>query len=367
MGIGLVALVVIPAQPAQASPKSALTCGSVVTQDVRLKADLTCAGDALVVDGAGTITVDLKGHKVTSTSGTALTVRNSTHVTVKGGRASSLTAESAVTLRDLSLGTLTFSAAVDARRIGVSGATKGERHDGATSFRQSRLDSVALFGVLDSVFTGNTIRTLSMGSAPRTLVSGNTVGSVSALQSDEVTIENNRVHRITVSQSRGLHALRNQVTGDGSGNGIALSLIEPGLQGTVVSRNTVRDTATGISITELMGDARVTGNTVRRSTVAGLYASHLLAGALVVTGNTFQRNGAGSAVVDSTGRTVNDGVHIVLSAERPAATARLARNTAMNNTGYGFEVVGPAAQVHNGGGNVAKRNGEGACSGIACR
>src|SRR5690349_19540408 len=73
MGIGLVALVVIPAQPAAAAgaKSSSLACGTVVTQDVRLAADLNCAGDALVVDGAGTITVDLQGRRVTSTGGTA--------------------------------------------------------------------------------------------------------------------------------------------------------------------------------------------------------------------------------------------------------------------------------------------------------
>ncbi len=369
MGIGLLALVVVPAQPASAAgaKASAPACGTVVTQNLRLGADLTCAGDALVVDGAGTITVDLKGHRVTSTGGTALTVRNSTHVTVKGGSASSLTAESAVELRNLALGRLDFEAPVDARRIAVSGPTTGQRHDGATSFRSSRLDTVALHGVLDAVFRDNVIRSLSMADAHRTLVRGNTAGSVSLLQSDEVTVANNRVQRIGASQSRGLHAVGNQVTGTGTGNGISLSFVEPGAQGTLVARNTVRGAGTGIAVTQLLGDATISGNVVKGNAVAGLTAANLLAGSLSVTGNTFMRNGFASTAVDSGGRTINDGVHIVLSSDRPSATARLARNASMSNTGFGFEVVAPAGQFDNGGGNVAKRNGEGGCWGLTCR
>jgi hypothetical protein len=368
MGIGLVALVVFPAQPAAASTKAAApACGTVVTQDLRLGADLTCAGDALVVDGAGTITVDLKGHRVTSTGGTALAVRNSTHVTVKSGGASSLTADSAVELRNLSLGELDFEAPVDARRVEVTGPTTGQRHDGDTSFRSSRLDTVTLHGVLGATFRDNVIRSLSMADAPRALVRGNVLGSLSLLQSDEVTVANNRATKISAAQSRGFRAVDNHVMGTGSGSGISLSFVEPGVQGTTVSRNTVRGAGTGISVTELLGDATFSGNSVTGNSVAGLTAANLLGGELALKGNTFSRNGFASTAVDSTGRTVNDGVHIVLRADRPGATARLARNAAMGNTGFGFEVVGPAALVHNGGRNVAKRNGEGACSGLTCR
>jgi hypothetical protein len=366
-GLGIVVLAAVPAQPAQARASSALDCGSVLTHDVRLTSDLTCSGDALVVDGAATITVDLNGHTITS-DGTALTVRNSSLVTVRGGKSSSLRAESAVRLADLLLGKLEFQAPVDARRVSVTNDTIGRRHDGQTSFRSSTLNAVTLYGVLGTVFSGNTIGALAMADATGTVVRANALGSVVVHQSDEVTLENNRARWISVGQSRGFHAVGNQVTGNGTTNGISLStVIEPGVQRTVISGNTVRYAATGISIRGAAGDVTVSGNTVEGSSNAGLAAQDLLTGALVVTQNTFKRNGFGSTSVDPDGRTINDGVHISLREDRPSSTARLADNIARDNAGFGFEVVGPPAQIEDGGGNVATRNGEGACWGLECR
>lgn len=364
--MGVVALAVVPVQPVHAAAGRALDCGSVLTQSVRLTADLVCAGDALIVDGAGAITLDLNGHTVSS-DGTALTIRNSGAVTVKGGSATSLTAESAVKLSDLSLGQLRFFAPTDARRLTVTGRSDGRGYSGETSFRSSTLGDVVLRGVREAVFTENVMRSLGLGDAPRTLVRGNTVGSVVVHQSDEVIVENNRVQRIGVGQSRGFHALGNQVTGNGTGIGIDLGLlVEPGLQGTIVRGNTVRGAAIGISINGTLGDVTIAGNTVEGSTVAGLTAQGLLSGRVLVRENTFKRNGFASTALDADGRTVNDGVHISLSQDRPSTGALLANNVAKDNAGYGFEVIGGAGQISDGGGNVAVRNGEGACWGIEC-
>ena len=86
-GVGVLALA-----PASAAPAQALTCGSVVSTDVRLTADLTGCEDNGLVIGAPGITVDLAGHTIEGLgSGYARAgVFNELHpdVTVTGGRIS---------------------------------------------------------------------------------------------------------------------------------------------------------------------------------------------------------------------------------------------------------------------------------------
>src|SRR5438045_8172316 len=85
--IGGVAAVAAVLTPVPASAAGApLACGTVLTASITLKADLTCAGDALII-GADGITVDL-GHHVLrgSTGGVGIGVDNRQNVTVENGR-----------------------------------------------------------------------------------------------------------------------------------------------------------------------------------------------------------------------------------------------------------------------------------------
>src|SRR5689334_23912362 len=75
------------------------TCGSVITKDVTLRADLQCDKDGLIV-GADGITINLNGHTITHNDGknsnsatdptkifggnTGILVPNSNHITVSG-------------------------------------------------------------------------------------------------------------------------------------------------------------------------------------------------------------------------------------------------------------------------------------------
>src|SRR5690242_3715327 len=60
-------------------------CGRHVTHDVRLRADLACAGDGLIIDADG-VTVDLAGHRLTgSGSGSGITVAAHSQVGVRRG------------------------------------------------------------------------------------------------------------------------------------------------------------------------------------------------------------------------------------------------------------------------------------------
>jgi parallel beta-helix repeat protein len=62
-----------------------VACGDQLDTDVRLEADLTCAGDALFVVADG-ITINLNGHVITGAgTGVGITVRGRSDVTIHGG------------------------------------------------------------------------------------------------------------------------------------------------------------------------------------------------------------------------------------------------------------------------------------------
>lgn len=60
-------------------------CGDVITSDVRLESDLTCAGDGLSVTGTG-IKINLNGHSISGAgAGVGIRVQSSQDVSVYGG------------------------------------------------------------------------------------------------------------------------------------------------------------------------------------------------------------------------------------------------------------------------------------------
>ena len=62
-----------------------VSCGDVLTTDVRLEEDLTCAGDALTV-GADGIRINLNGHVISgNATGNGITVRLRSDVVIHGG------------------------------------------------------------------------------------------------------------------------------------------------------------------------------------------------------------------------------------------------------------------------------------------
>lgn len=153
-----------PALSAAAAPT--LTCGTTVTRDIRLTADLTgCAGTALVVGAAG-VTIDLAGHAITgngkgaginNTAGHhSLVVRNGTisgfkfGVEVLGGdgvRIDRLAVTGNADGLNVSRTSRLDVTRVDAGRNSSSGIsiTFGDR----SSVRWSRIAGNGLFGIAD--------------------------------------------------------------------------------------------------------------------------------------------------------------------------------------------------------------------------
>ncbi len=76
-----VVLALLPATPALADPP----CGATVVADVTVTADLTCAGNWLVI-GADNLTIDLAGHTIQG-NGTGMGINDNGHpgLVVKGG------------------------------------------------------------------------------------------------------------------------------------------------------------------------------------------------------------------------------------------------------------------------------------------
>jgi large repetitive protein len=80
--------VALGAGPAVAHNRAPVSCGAVLTDSVRLRADLTgCAGDGLVI-GANGVTVDLNGHTLAGTGENfdGVVSVGYSHLTVKNGR-----------------------------------------------------------------------------------------------------------------------------------------------------------------------------------------------------------------------------------------------------------------------------------------
>ena len=69
------ALLIIPGTLARAEASDA-SFGDTVTTDVKLSDDISGSGTGLII-GANGITVDLNGHTISSTDGTALGIDNS--------------------------------------------------------------------------------------------------------------------------------------------------------------------------------------------------------------------------------------------------------------------------------------------------
>jgi parallel beta-helix repeat protein len=70
---------------ARGTVSTTASCGGAVATDLRLEADLTCAGDGLIVDGDG-VRINLNGHTITGAGvGLGITVRSHHDVVVHGG------------------------------------------------------------------------------------------------------------------------------------------------------------------------------------------------------------------------------------------------------------------------------------------
>ena len=188
-----------------------MTCGSVVTRDVRLRADLSCPGPGLVI-GAPGVRIDLGGHTL-SGPGDGVGIDGNggfDGVTIRNGTISGFL--HGIDLVETDHGTIEQVLVTDnGRGINVSRSI-GMRVERVV-VDHNRFDGVSIAFSEDTVLR-------------RSVVSRNGVSGVNELASlttvyDRDVVVDNELHGITISQSDGATISRTEASGNG-GTGIEL-------------------------------------------------------------------------------------------------------------------------------------------------
>ena len=293
----LAAAIVAVAAVAGAGPVQAAgpSCGDVLTVDTTLTADLSCAGDALVVAGPG-VTLDLGGYTVTGPGRRFDVFHTAVRVTAAD-----------VTVRN---GT------IDQYVYGVVSAAPGTD---VTRLRMVRTEVAATFRSHDSRFRGNLV--VEAATAVR-------------MEGDANVTEGNALRRTGLgvfSRGTGNRVVGNSITGAGHDVGIFVSSFS---RGTEVSGNSVSGHGAAAGIFSTGDDTAVTGNRAFGN-LDGISVSRGTVSANLAFSN--RRDG------------------IATTAGISGGTVVVATNTAAGNGELGIR-GGPG--VVDGGGNRAFRNGD---------
>ena len=273
-GVLLAAAVVLAATVAVAGPARAAgpSCGDVVAADTTLTADLSCAGDALVVAAPG-VTLDLGGHTVTG----------------PGRRFDAFNTAVRVTAADVTV----KNGTIDEYVYGVV-AVAPRAH--VTGLRLVRTEVAGIFQSDGNRFRGNLVVEAATGVR---------------MEGDTNVTEGNAFRRTGLgvfTRGAGNRVAGNSITGVGHDVGIFVSSFSRAAK---VSGNTVSGHAAAAGIFSTGDDTEVTGNRafanldgiiVSRGTVSGnlvlsnrrdglLTAAGIFGGTVVVAANTAANNG----------------------------------------------------------------------------
>ena len=347
-------------------------CGDTITSDTTLDSDLVdCPNNGIVI-GADDITLDLNGHRIDG-DGTEFAdcpkneicdvgVVNDRHdgVKVKGG-----------STREFGVGVL-VSRARDNRVVGISssknvffgavvaGSSRSVVRDSSLSNNIApEGDGIGLFGsdrieIIDNSIEHNPGPGIHVDDSTHNLIKGNLIshcGPGILIEADRNEVRRNRFVRnragIIVAHGSRNVLTRNHLSRDGSGIGIEKA------RNNLVARNVVVDPRhRGISLGLDFADGSSIGgvdNIVRRNVVRGSGGDGFLVNA---KGTSVLRRNVASGAKD-------DGFAV------ESRSTRLAKNRATHNADLGIQAV---RGVINGGGNVARHNGDRRqCTHIACR
>lgn len=358
--------------PAAPSPQ----CGDTIIRSVRLRTDLICPGDGLIV-GADNVVIDLNGHTIRGDSQSGEDgVRSLNHrnVTIRNG-----------TIRNFAVGVrLSGSQAANLVNLRVLAQRGGEL--GGTMEIGLELSNTTGVTVRGCTISINNLATEILASGDNLLISETSVsgsnpsplssGTVSL--SGDVTIERSRLvdvavdwrGRLVVEDSELIESsieLGDTSTGD---NTFTAKLTGNTFSGSPCFCFTGEYT---ISIVTILGDSNmeitgveIHGNTFDGATAAGVFIQTTASSVTDVTisGNTFSNNGYGNFVNlplrDINGSLVNDGLHITVA---PGTDITVADNQTNHNADYGIEAE--PGTVIDGGGNVSSNDPSG-CLGVIC-
>ena len=208
------ATILLGALPATAAADRSLTdvtCGSVVTTDIRLTADLECPGPGLLI-GADGVRIDLGGHTL-SGPGDGVGIDGNggfDRFTIRNGTISGF-------LHGIDL------VETDHGRIAQVVVTGNGRGINISRSIGMEVDRVVIDG---NRFDGLSVAFSEQTSVRRSAITRNGVSGINELASlgstyDRDVVVDNELHGITVSQSEGLTIARTEASGNG-GDGIDL-------------------------------------------------------------------------------------------------------------------------------------------------
>ncbi|MFD4637862.1 right-handed parallel beta-helix repeat-containing protein [Lentzea sp. NPDC058436] len=366
-------------------------CGETITQNVRLRKDLHCAGPGLII-GANDVVVDLGGHTL-SGNGTdsGVSAPDRINATVRNGTIRAFNVGAAYyRTKTSTVDNVSFEGNLDAD-LGLSFSTDLTVQNSRLR-KGSRAQSVERPKFLGTSFTAADMSFGTQVSAATFVNCRLTDSAVSAnWNSNALTVTDSELTRshIHLSEADGLNATRNRFidsyveigaasrtttfrNNEFVGAEAGIRAYNPyGAERLTVESNVFRDNTIGLNMGndhqlpyEAFHDLVVTGNTFVNNSAAGLYFDPVGGGPgphLLISGNTFTSNGHRSAgKVDRAGRAVNDGMHINVA---PGSNIELRGNRTSNNADHGIEAQ--PGTVVDAGGNTSAGDPAG-CSGVVC-
>ena len=350
--LALASAAVLIATPASADPPP--TCGSTLTVDTVLRADLVCAGPGLRL--APGVDLNLKGHALRGTAGgVGLSVASAGDATVKNGT---------ITGWDTALGVY---AATDMGHgpLHVEKVTFGDNDIGLNA---SDPDNGTLHTkdvtITGSTFTGSRVFALVSAFLPTFDVSRTTfMDNRTALAGGNSTLTDSRFIRndvaISVAESRATIVRSTFIDNPAAVEAVWFSFGD-------LTITDSKFTGSDVAVRSETVHAHITGSTFVGNTTAMTIG---IAGATVVA-NTFRANGttlrlveaefSPTLVQDNTFRLNGDGLDLDVTS---GSVLSVGGNDARHNTGWGIHVSG----VTDLGGNTARGNGnEPQCVGVVC-
>jgi hypothetical protein len=368
-------------------------CGSTISANVHLETDIgPCPGNGIVVAGDD-ITVDLGGHTILGRDvgyglriqGSGVTVTNGTveNFTVGMSIAPNLTVQAVRVTQNSDLGFSVSgtgfgpgyrfnSANISDSSIDHNGNAFGFEHgempNGTVNLENNAISSNgragSFIGIEDTAANGvGKVVDNKFFDNGAGLSFGGSLGSSQGADIHGNEFRNNGGNAIsTIGACQTI--VGNTFIGN-SGAAIAYSDYPfPQLVPCVITDNTMSDNDYGITANDGFGllEGTIARNTITSNHTAGIYVDgRSPVNPLTITSNTVDNNGLshpGNAVLDSSGATVNDGIHV-----RMGPNLIVSSNTARGNADYGIEAV----NVTDGGGNIAYNNGNPTqCLGVAC-
>jgi nitrous oxidase accessory protein NosD len=360
---GALTVVLTIATPAVAH-EATITCGTVVTTNLTLHADLMCTGDALSV-GADGITIDLAGHTISGAgTGTGISAVRHSGLTVRNG-----------TVADFATDVyLEGSAKAALVRVTIRGGV-GIRTLAADDARLTRL-VLQNTNLIINISARVTITQLQGSHAQLTIVESNhasitrsvlTDTPISLFESDALALTDSTLTRSTVDLLISSDAFIRHNRIRDADNGIAIGSTSAGSQ---IIDNAFTGNGVGTLVTvQLVAEIDrtvITGNRFTRNGAAGVLldiTQGILGTPTVsISANRFSHNGANpQGRTDSLGLPVADGAHIVAPAGSPITVAD---NVTRRNARYG--IFAQPGTVIDGGGNRSTGDPLG-CLGVVCR